>query len=323
LNRALQKGLLRQYRWHEYNDSNVKGQIDVARHLKLNIPFVGKIAYRTREYDANNAITELVRHTIEYINSSSELYRSILSGSETRRSVRKIKEVTPSYKPSARKRIITQNQRPLKHAYYHEYRDLQRLCLAILRHDNISFGESKNEVYGVLFDGAWLWEEYINVIFRENPLISNSLLHPRNKAKDGKGFPQELFYDKEDSKETGLIYPDFLIGELARKKDKVEKCAVVADAKYKPINNIRSADYLQLVAYLCRFQAHQGFYIYPEKDSSKTSKPLILLPANRSPNISIQKLGFSIPDSSKHHTFGEFKDSMEEQEKRLVCGLRM
>lgn len=39
---------------------------------------------------------------------------------------------------------------------------------------------------------------------------------------------------------------------------------MIADAKYKPIENIGNQDYLQLLAYLFRFDAKQGYYLYPE-----------------------------------------------------------
>ena len=35
-------------------------------------------------------------------------------------------------------------------------------------------------------------------------------------------------------------------------------------AKYKPLNNISGKDYLQVLAYMFRFDAKQGFYLYPE-----------------------------------------------------------
>ena len=37
--RALRQGLFRAYRQYDCNDSKVKGAIDIARHLKLNLPF--------------------------------------------------------------------------------------------------------------------------------------------------------------------------------------------------------------------------------------------------------------------------------------------
>lgn len=39
---------------------------------------------------------------------------------------------------------------------------------------------------------------------------------------------------------------------------------VIAGAKYKPIDNIYSKDYLQLLAYMFRFDAKTGYYLYPE-----------------------------------------------------------
>lgn len=52
---------------HRYNDGNVKGTIDVARHITKNTPFIGNIAYSQREFSYDNDLMELIRHTIEYI----------------------------------------------------------------------------------------------------------------------------------------------------------------------------------------------------------------------------------------------------------------
>lgn len=67
LKRALKKGLYKEYRRFQRNDSKVKGPISVARHLKENIPFKGTVAYDSRERTFDNNINQLVRHTIEYI----------------------------------------------------------------------------------------------------------------------------------------------------------------------------------------------------------------------------------------------------------------
>ena len=67
LKRALRQGLYKEYQTRQYNDANVKGRIDVSRHIRLNTPFSGKISYSTREYSFDNKVTQLVRHTIEYI----------------------------------------------------------------------------------------------------------------------------------------------------------------------------------------------------------------------------------------------------------------
>ena len=113
--------------------------------------------------------------------------------------------------------MISANQQNIvRHAYFREYRALQRLCLFILQHQKHQIGSGMRQIYGILFDGAWLWEEYVNT------LICDLFYHPMNKG--GKG-AQRLFDGN-----TGLIYPDF-IGRNSEKR-------MIADAKYKPLGNI-------------------------------------------------------------------------------------
>lgn len=50
LKAAMRKGLFKKYIRHRYNDGNVKGTIDVARHIEKNTPFVGNVAYSQREF---------------------------------------------------------------------------------------------------------------------------------------------------------------------------------------------------------------------------------------------------------------------------------
>ena len=45
LKTAMRKGLFKQYIRHNFNDGNVKGTIDLARHMKQNTPFIGNVAY--------------------------------------------------------------------------------------------------------------------------------------------------------------------------------------------------------------------------------------------------------------------------------------
>lgn len=49
---------------------NVCGTNDVQRYIRMNIPFNGKVACKTREHSYNNFTTELIRHTIEFIKAS-------------------------------------------------------------------------------------------------------------------------------------------------------------------------------------------------------------------------------------------------------------
>ena len=242
---AMRKGLFKKYIRHSYNDVNIKGTIDVARHIDANTPFVGKIAYSQREFSYDNSLMELVRHTIEFIKRKPYGNKLLI---KVKDEVKLVIDATPGYKPYARQKIIEQNKNnAVRHAYYREYLALQRLCLLILRYQKHQIGLGGKRIYGILFDGAWLWEEYINL------LIGGAFYHPMNKG--GKG-AQRLFNGN-----VGLIYPDFISHNSEKR--------MIADAKYKPINNIGSHDYLQVLAYMFRFDAKVGYYLYPEAENYK------------------------------------------------------
>ena len=253
LKTAMRKGLFKTYIHVEYNDSNPKGNINIARHIKQNTPFVGKIAYDQREQSLNNDISQLIRHTIEYIREKRNGNQILARAKED---VKRIVEVTPNYKLHDRQKVLQNNRKhTIRHAYFREYRALQQLCILILQHQKQELGSGINRVYGVLFDGAWLWEEYVN------SLVSQWFHHPKNKAHSG---AEQLF---SGERKIGLIYPDF-IG-----KDPADR--ILADAKYKPFENIGNRDYLQLLAYMMRFESKKGLYFYPEA-ASKTGTRLWL-----------------------------------------------
>lgn len=248
LKAAMRKGLFKKYIRRNYNDENAKGNIDVARHIKRNIPFIGKVAYSQREFSYDNYLTELVRHAVEFIKRKS--YRNNLLV-KVKDEVQLIIEATPRYEQYDRQKIIEANKKStIRHAYFREYLALQRLCLLILQHRKHQIGSGTRQIYGILFDGAWLWEEYIN------SLIGKKFYHPMNKSGDG---AQRLFGGN-----IGLIYPDFISHDHATR--------IIADAKYKPIDNISNKDYLQLLAYMFRFDAKKGYYLYPETNDTASLK---------------------------------------------------
>lgn len=240
LRNAMRKGIFKTYVRRNYNDCNVKGTIDIARHIAKNTPFVGNVAYSQREYSFDNDLMELVRHTVEFIKYKP--YGSKILA-QVKDEVKDVILATPHYEMCDRQKVIDSNKtNVIRHAFYREYRELQNLCLLILQHQKHHIGFGSKKIYGLLFDGSWLWEEYINSI------VNEIFYHPMNKAtKDS----QRLF-----DHNRGLIYPDF----ISRDTD----TRIIADAKYKPMDNIGNKDYLQVLAYMFRFDAKKGYYFYPE-----------------------------------------------------------
>jgi 5-methylcytosine-specific restriction endonuclease McrBC regulatory subunit McrC len=296
---AMRKGLFKKYVCNKYNNANIRGTIDIARHIKQNTPFIGDVAYSQREFSFDNSLTQLIRHTVEFI-KSKPFARNLLS--KVKDEVNALVNVTQNYEYFDRQNIIIQNKKnTIRHAYFREYRALQRLCLLILQHQKHQIGAGSKNIYGILFDGAWLWEEYIST------LIGDWFHHPKNKEGTG---AQRLFHGN-----IGLIYPDFISKNTDNR--------IIADAKYKPAHNIGNKDYLQVLAYMFRFDAKSGYYIYPETTLSMDYQLWMNRGSTYEGNvhprndISVIKHGLKIPSNAK--CYDDFVANIKESEKEFIA----
>jgi 5-methylcytosine-specific restriction enzyme subunit McrC len=300
LKKAYSQGIYKAYKKEEYNDSNIKGTTDVKRHILRNIPFTGKIAYTTREHSYNNNLTQLIRHTIEHIQVHPFGSGVLTNDSEVRDIVSKFIFVTDkTFNSNSRQKIITANLKPVTHPYFTEYSALQKICLKILRHKKITFGNNKDKVYGLLFDGAWLWEEYLNTILKEK------FIHPENKT----GKHRHLLFENFQS-----IYPDFISKEEPKS---------VGDAKYIPLEKQQTFSansekvtsiYYKTIAYMYRFSSNNGFLIFPKQDSSFFETYRI-----KDTDGTLRKIGLAIPQTTE--TFKEYIKTMNVNEKELKQNL--
>ncbi|MDT3663173.1 MAG: hypothetical protein ROM54_06615, partial [Anaerobiospirillum sp.] len=204
LKRAVNQGLFKQYQRFEYNDSRPRGTIDVARHIKLNLPFQGKIAYSTREFSFDNPVTELIRHTYEYINHRPE-YRGLFQHDPAvKNAINQIKLATPSYRSQDRRTVMQANFKPCSHPLLTAYRPLQQLCLMILHKQGMSFTASKDQIFGVLFDISYLWEEYLATL----PALEGFTHLNNNETAKNK---TKLNLATLDGKQKLRFYPDFYL----------------------------------------------------------------------------------------------------------------
>lgn len=326
LKQAVAKGLFKKYRHREYNDANIRGDIDVARHLRLNVPFSGRVAYSTREYLADNPVMQLVRHALEYIRSGR--YRSVLTHDEdTKNAVTAVVAATPEYAKSARVRVINQNLRPVRHPYYSEYTFLQKLSLMILRHNRISHGEGRNDIAGVVFEGAWLWEEYVNKLL--SGAFGSRLLHPLNKLRKDPVY----IYKKANSPGKSPVYPDFILDRNSG--EQISNC--ILDAKYKRVYwedeagdshfGIQRDDRNQMIGYMYITKAKNGIFVCPmnevERRVACQAKESEL---DASDNVysagelhghggRIFVVPFTVPQIDANCDYGKFRENMQSAEK--------
>lgn len=320
LKKALSQGLFKKYQEFHQNDPNVKGVVVVNRHIRENIPFRGKISYTYREHSYDNEITQLIRHTIEFIRGKSHCAFILKNDKETQVCVSQIMQATSSYKRKDRERIIQKNLRPIQHPYYFAYTALQRICLQILRSESIKFGYEKNKVYGVLFDGAWLWEEYLATILKE----VSGVIHPKNRVGE---------YGIQIYKGSRTYFPDFYI----RGAHKDGSDSFVLDAKYKRLSNnpeagvleeerksgfsIQREDLFQMISYMHVLPAMTSALLYPLETANHHAikediKELHGLGGK------ICGIGIPIPQKSDFNGFSKLMKVVESELKEVVNNLK-
>lgn len=338
LQKALAKGLFKAYRRYEYNDANIKGPVDIARHLRTNIPFRGRVAYATREHTVDNPILQLARHAIEFIKSSP--YREILTSADkdVKEAVDQVVAATPSYVRQQRVKVINQNLRPVRHPYFSEYTMLQKISLQILRHEKMSHGDGSDKLSGIVFDGAWLWEEYLNTVMQER-FKEGVLRHPKNKNRSD---PIHIY--GPESKPRKPIYPDFLWCSDSF-RDKGQEWNVVVDAKYKRAFReengkarfaVAREDRYQMISYLHLTGAKLGVFICPmssneneqvstglseEGDFEKSDGNYYCEGSLLGCGGEITVVPFSVP-SSKDCDFGKYGDQMKVEEDNFCDTLK-
>lgn len=297
LKAAMNQGVYREYKNFKHNDSNLKGTIDISRHIARNVPFVGNIAYSTREYSHDNNMSELIRHTIEFMKTKRYGQLVLNIDRETIENVKIIIAHTPSYNKNERSSVISKNLRAKVHPYYTEYRPLQTLCLQILRMEEVKYGESSDEICGILFDGAWLWKEYVNTI-----LSNHGFKHPENKLHKGGIY---LFDDH-----SGIRYPDFYKDDM------------VLDAKYKrlgsydKVSKLDRNDVHQVMAYMTTLKVNRGGFVAPlEQKQSK-------VPTSHLKGSAATLSIFGIEICKSATSYAEFCEKMGEMEDRFVESLK-
>lgn len=319
LKKALRQGLYKKYKRFEYNDSNIRGPIDINRHIRENIPFRGTVAYSTREHTYDNEVTELIRHTIEYI-KTHPMGNGVLNCDQgTKNAVITMTQATPTYNTKDRNRIINLNLRPVTHPYYSEYTALQKICLQILRHEALKYGQEKDKIYGVLFDGAWLWEEYLNTIFTNARL---EITHAKNKTGEN-GIP---IYNG-----SKRYYPDFY-----RRNDCVEK-SFVLDAKYKRLGSevkadgqedektntiaIGREDLFQMITYMHVLPARNCALLYPIEPYESNTSAIVPSSPRQLHGDGGEIIGIGIPIVNEAE-FSKYCDSQGIIEKQLVVEIK-
>ena len=248
LKAAVPVGLYKEYKRFEENDLNFRGRLDLARHLRQNYPLQDKIAYSYRAITFDNPVNHLLRSAVDVIQRK---YPELLySDNEIKNFVDALKNATPSWTKACNRELLRSSvcRESLRHPFFAEYYEEPRsLAKMILEEEGYSIYDKacEDEVSGVIFDGAWLWEEYIATILEPLGFVHADCDTNTGHLELGIG-------------ELQKVYPDFY--SIDNK--------IVLDTKYKRDTEKREDIYQVLSYALITGSTHCGLIFPPTENKN-------------------------------------------------------
>lgn len=310
LTRALGSSVFKQYQRVSTNGPCFKGSLAVAAHLKHNLTsgLVSgrasgrKVASVSSQLSSDNPMTQLIRHTIELIRSKPALTPLLAVNASVVSAVRRIELATPSFRPSALVSVVKANREPCSSP---ASRPLQQLCLKLLTafDPSLSLRHEPDQVYGVLFDISYLWEEYLATV-----LEPQGFEHPRNKTGVG-----ALYLDQD---QNFLAYPDFY--RLCPDSTTAEPSAdLVLDAKFKRYDTYAPArdDIVQMLTYLHVLKAPRALLLCPTQHSDPLASHYEFCGLGGTVDVAF------LPIPAQAESFADFCTQMAQAEAALLASL--
>lgn len=160
---AWRKGTFRAYRALSCCDSRVRGQLDIPRHIRLNLGLEnGRAAYRTREYSPDNPCNRLILLAFQaaqgrYPQLADRLLQEL---PECRDALRSLRRQIPGWQASRPQAVLGQTGRKIAHPLFPGYEAVRLTARAVLRRMGQEL-QGEGIVTGALLDIDKLWEELL------------------------------------------------------------------------------------------------------------------------------------------------------------------
>ena len=245
-------GLFKQYRERRNNDWNFKGRLDLPRHLRENVPLQRGIAYVKREIEHDVPLNEMILLAAKEVRKRRADFFD--RNEDARNALRALLVAVPN--PRAVRDVLRERtcREPVSQPYYREaYEPLRQVAKMILKKEQWSLfaDDGDAEVSGVVFDGSWLWEEYIAKV-----LVNRGFRHGTEPVL-------RVFKDK----------PKRFIPDFYRLNGSGEQgCDIVLDAKYKRSNPAgQREDIHQVLCYILLSGAKRGGLVFPPGEKTQAS----------------------------------------------------
>ena len=202
-------GLPKEYKGKNYHEAKVMGKVDLAKFIKTDIPFAGKISSANRERQDIGDIVLVLYKALKIVQKESkELIKPVINALSYLNEIRGPRLVTPNVIHNAL------NSKALHNPIYAPYKKVLEYAKLIIENEDAGTKSNGKQNLGFLVDVAELFEIYIRKLLQKE-FKSWSITSPKI----------ELYKDKFFARK---IIPDIVMSSGEQ--------VLVFDAKYKRMN---------------------------------------------------------------------------------------
>ena len=240
LERAFLLGLPKEYKDKNYHEAKVMGKVDVAKFIKSDIPFAGKISSTNRERQDMGDIVLVLYKALKIVQKEAkELIKPVVNALSYLSEIRESRLVTPNVVHNAL------NSKSLHNPIYAPYKKVLEYASLIIENEKAGIKGTGKQNLGFIVNVAELFEIYMRKLLQKE-FKDWSVTSPKI----------ELYKDKFF---TRKIIPDIVMSS----GDKV----LIFDTKYKRMNmrgkdqyglgDVDRNDFFQINTYMSYYQ-NQG-----------------------------------------------------------------
>ena len=257
LERAFLLGLPKEYKDKNYHEAKVMGKVDVAKFIKSDIPFAGKISSTNRERQDMGDIVLVLYKALKIVQKEAkELIKPVVNALSYLSEIRESRLVTPNVVHNAL------NSKSLHNPIYAPYKKVLEYASLIIENEKAGIKGTGKQNLGFIVNVAELFEIYMRKLLQKE-FKDWSVTSPKI----------ELYKDKFF---TRKIIPDIVMSS----GDKV----LIFDTKYKRMNmqgkdqyglgDVDRNDFFQINTYMSYYQNQgknvvAGGLLYPMDKFSK------------------------------------------------------
>jgi hypothetical protein len=257
LERAFLLGLPKEYKDKSYHEAKVMGKVDMAKFIKNDILFVGKISSANRERQDIGDIVLVLHKALKIVQKEAKgLIRSVVNALNYLSEIRESRLVTPNAIHNAL------NSKSLHNPIYAPYKKVLEYAKLIIENEDTGTKSNGKQNLGFIVNVAELFEIYMRKLLQKE-FKDWSVASPKI----------ELYKDKFFERK---IIPDIVMSS----SDKV----LVFDTKYKRMNmhgkdqyglgDVDRNDFFQINTYMSYYQNQgknivAGGLLYPMEKFSR------------------------------------------------------